>query len=210
MPSVSRRIYLEDSLGFGQFIDFRGGTIETTASVSDTHTLVLIAPGGGIDTKNGSTFSGNVAGPGAFTKTGAGTLIFTGSNDYTGGSEINEGTLAVNGDRNLGTGPYSFNGGTLESLAAGGGIISAKAITLNAGGGTFSSDAGTNSTLSGTISGGGALTKKGPGTLFLTGANTYSGGPNINAGTLVVNNYGNLGTGPITFHGGKLKVLNPQ
>ena len=49
------------------------------------------------------------------------------------------------------------------------------------------------------ISAADALTKDGPGTLILTGTNTYSGGTNINGGTLVINSYRNLGTGPVRY-----------
>jgi outer membrane autotransporter protein len=172
-------------LGFGQYVDFRGGMLQTSASLNDAHTLSLITPGGTIDT-NGfdSAFSGNVIGAGAFTKTGAGTLTLTGANTYSGGTSFNGGILAVNSDANLGSGSLSFNGGTLQALAAGGGITSSKAITLNALGGTFLADTGTISTLSGAISGVGPFTKHGVGTLTLTGNNTYSGDTTISAGTL--------------------------
>src|SRR5208282_2556571 len=83
------------------------------------------------------------------------------------------------------TGTLTFNGGTLEALA---GITSSKAVTLNAGGGMFLADTGTSSTLSGVISGVGSFTMDGPGKLTLTGANTYTGGTTISAGTLQLGN----------------------
>ena len=86
-------------------------------------------------------------------------------------------------------------------------MVFASSITLYAGGGTFPADAGTTSTLSGVIGGNGVLIKDGPGTLILTGTNTYTGGTDINAGTVVVDSYKNLGKGPIRLRGGTLKVL---
>ena len=87
-------------LGFGQFVDFRGGTLRTLTSLNDAHTISLITPGGTIDT-NGfdSTFSGNVIGAGTFTKTGAGTLILTGANTYSGATTISAGTLQAGSTR---------------------------------------------------------------------------------------------------------------
>jgi autotransporter-associated beta strand protein len=92
-------------------------------------------------------------------------------------AQFNGGIVAIKSDGNLGTGPLSFDGGTLEALAAGGGIVSSKAVTLDAGGGTFLADSGTTLTLSGGISGVGSLTKNGAGTL--SGTNTYSGDTNV-------------------------------
>ena len=34
------------SLGFGQYVDFRDGMLQTLASLNDAHTLSLITPGG--------------------------------------------------------------------------------------------------------------------------------------------------------------------
>ena len=65
-------------------------------------------------------------------------------------------------------------------MAAGGGIVSSKAITLDAGGSTFLANSGTALTLSGAISGVGSHTKNGAGTL--TGTYTYSGDTNGDIG----------------------------
>jgi fibronectin-binding autotransporter adhesin len=141
------------------------------------------------------------------TKRGAGTLTLTGFSNYSGGTNFNHGTLAANTDHNLGIGPLSFDGGTLEALASGGGITSNKAITLLTGGGTFRADLGSVSTLSGPISGGGSFTMDGPGKLTLTASNTYSGSTNVIGGTLAVNSDYNLGLGPLGFNGGTLEAL---
>ena len=164
-----------------------GTTGSIVGNVTDNGTLAF-------NRSNTVNFPGVISGSGAVTQLGPGTVILTANNSYSGGTNLDGGILAVNSDSNLGTGPLSFNGGTLEALAAGGGITSSKAVTLNAGAGTFLADAGTTSTLSGVISGVGSLTKDGLGTLTLTGTNTYSGGTTISAGTLQVGNGGTAGS----------------
>jgi hypothetical protein len=94
-------------------------------------------------------------------------------------AQFNAGIFAINSGGNLGTGPLNFGGGTLEPFAAGVGIVSSKAVTLDTGRGTFLADSGATSTLSGAISGVGSATKNGAGTLILNGTNTYSGDPNV-------------------------------
>ena len=174
-----------------------GGTIGSIiGNVTDDGTLAF-------DRSDSATFAGVISGAGAVSQNGPGTITPTATNTYSGGTNLNAGILAVASDSNLGTGALSFNGGSLEALAAGGGITSSKAITLNAGGGTFLADARTASTLSGAITGTGAWTKTGPGTLTLTGVNTYTGGTTISAGTLQLGNGGTTGsiTGNVANNG---------
>jgi autotransporter-associated beta strand protein len=91
-------------------------------------------------------------------------------------------------------------------------------ITLSAPpGATPTIDTGANNaTISSTISGSSGLTKIGPGTLVLGGANNYTGGTMVNAGTLLVNNSSGSGTGnsgvivgPVAVLGGTGMISGP-
>ena len=75
----------------------------------------LGAGGGTLQTVADLTASGVVSGSGAFTKTGAGTLILTGLNDYTGGTAFHGGVVSISDNANLGdaAGRLVFNGGAI-------------------------------------------------------------------------------------------------
>ncbi len=105
------------------------------------------------------TFAGVISGTGTFQKVGAGTLILTGANTFTGGTTISAGRLQV-------------SAGTIT-----GDIVDFAALTFNQT---------VDQTFPGVISGTGTFQKVGAGTLILTGANTFSGGTTISAGTLQV------------------------
>ena len=65
-------------------------------------------------------------------------------------------------------------------------------------------------TYAGVVQGTGVLTKIGSGMLTLTGANTYSGGTNLNVGAIAAAADSALGapTAPLTFNGGTLRLLS--
>ena len=110
------------------------------------------------------TFGGVISGTGSLTQLGTGTTILTGANTYTGGTTISAGTLQLG------------NGGTTGSIA--GDVSDNSALAF---------DRSDIITFGGVISGSGALMQLGTGQRS-DGANTYSGGTTISAGTLQLGN----------------------
>ena len=146
-----------------------------------------------IDQPTTAVYGGLVTGTGQVTKIGVGALSLTGVNSYSGGTNLNEGVLAIAADSALGTpvGPLTFNGGALRFDGAFN-LSAARAITLNgpnggfAGGGAIDVN-GHNATIAQGVAGAGALTvldSAGGGALVMTGASSYSGGTTISSATL--------------------------
>ena len=184
-----------------------GATLETTTGIGIVSGPVLLNTSGIFATGAGATLrvSGTVGGgasPNALTVNGAGTVVLTGINTFSGGTTINGGTLALTGGGTAGTSAIAVNsgaaldvqntlanavtlsGGTLETTT-GTGIVSGP-VALNSNG-TLAAGSGALLTVSGVISGGAspnALTVSGPGTVVLSGVNTYTGGTLVSGGTL--------------------------
>jgi fibronectin-binding autotransporter adhesin len=173
-----------------------------------------------VDGSGNTTISGVLSSSGAITKAGSGTLTLSNTGDtYTGQLTVQAGTLSIDTINNASANGELGNNalsvilgntgsvtGTLEYTS--GTASSTKKFTMATGGtGAFQVDtAGTTLTVSGVIDGSGALSKTGSGTLSLTGSNTYSGGTNINGGTLNVGSSGALASsGTISFGGGTLQ-----
>ncbi len=141
------------------------------------------------------------------TKTGAGTQTFTASQTYTGGTNVNAGTLTLGHSTNtlLDTGAVTVGGGT---LALGANSDTVGAVTLASGNITGTTGVLTSSSYdlqSGSVSAnlggsGAALTKTTGGVITLTGANFYTGATTVNAGTLVVNGNNSAATGTVTVN----------
>lgn len=179
---------------------FIGGTVQTITLASattlngindqtgmtftgSTFTLAGTAPSINVLTAKTTTISSILAGTAGLTKAGAGTLVLSGTNTYTGGTFLTAGKLSAGVDANLGAtaGGLTFNTGTLLSSGT---FSTARAVTMT-GAGTIEVAASQNLTMTGVIAGAGALTKTGAGILTLNGANTYTGATAVSAGTLV-------------------------
>ncbi len=176
------------------------------ANVVVSNNIALAAGGTSIiDSQNTTmTLSGVISGVGTtLSKEGGGTLILTGTNTYTGNTNLTAGTLAVGNNAALGTSTLNFANATALRVDATP-LTLANAITLT---GTNTVDTNGNAlTLSGVISSGAAATlvKAGGGTLTLSGANTYSGATQLNAGTLTLGSNGALGTSTLTAAAGTI------
>ncbi|MES2031258.1 MAG: autotransporter domain-containing protein [Pseudomonadota bacterium] len=144
-------------------------------------------------TVGGNNLSTNVTGViadggsgGSLVKTGAGTMILSGINTYTGGTTFAGGTISVAQDANLGgaAGALTFNGGVLRITGT---TFNSTARTINwgAGGGGFDiANAANIFELTQDLTGTGGLIKRGAGALLLSGTNDYSGVTSVEAGTL--------------------------
>jgi autotransporter-associated beta strand protein len=180
------------------------------------------------DTASSGTnvISANLAGTGAgLTKSGAGTLTLSGANTFGGGLILSAGTLNLNSATAPGSGTITISGGTLDNTSGSAVTLSNNNTqswngdfsftgtnNLNLGTGAVALGAsrtvtvnGGNLTVGGVISGSSfSLTKAGAGSLTLSGANTYTGGTTLSAGTLNINSASAIGSGSFTISGGTL------
>lgn len=168
----SGTLYVTGANTFSGLFEVTAGTLQgDTTSLSGNIDVVL----GGIVNFNQAvdgTYSGWLSGNGGtMTKSGAGTLIFAGTNTLDGLTVVNGGTLQ--GDTN------TLNG----------------TITTNA---NLAFDQSFDGSYAGVIDGTGTLTKLGTGTLTLTAGNFYAGGTLLDGGGVVLGNDTALGSGTIS------------
>lgn len=146
--------------------------------------------------------------PGSLVKVGSGLLILTAQGSYTGGTAVNEGTLALAGAASIGaSGSVSVNA-TLDISglsAAGANIASLSGAStgiVRLGARNLSVRQDMDGTFAGAVTGTGSLVKLGAGRLTLSGVSDYSGGTRIDAGTISVATSAALGSGAIAMGGG--------
>jgi filamentous hemagglutinin family protein len=157
-------------------------TLDASTRIGNTGTLTL----GGAIGESSAAFG--------ITKVGAGTLVLANANSYTGGTAVNEGTLAVGAAGALpGTGGLVVGSGTtldigdidtaVASVSLQGGTITGLAGTLSSTSADFDLRAGTVGALLGGSSG---LSKTTGGTVTLSRANTFTGTTTVGEGTLTL------------------------
>lgn len=166
---------LTDSAG----VNVTGGTISGTGTLTGPLNYT---------SSSSSTFDGVVAGAGPVTMNKAGaTLTLTGSNSYTGATNVLAGTLQ------LGNGTTGELTGTSGVTVSGTGVLAtnladqatfAQNISLTATGASVKAIQAGQNTFSGVIGGSGGFTQSGSGETILAGLDTYTGATNVTAGTL--------------------------
>jgi fibronectin-binding autotransporter adhesin len=178
----------------GATLDLNGfsntiGSLAGNGSVINSATTAPVTLTVGIDNTS-TTFSGVIgpigAGDISITKIGSGTLVLTGNNLYSGSTTISGGTLELG------------NGGVTGAIA--GNVIDNATLAFNRS---------NQYTFAGTINGTGRVLQAGTGTLTLSGSNSYSGGTEVDSGTLAVDNSSALGVGNVTVNAGIL-TADPQ
>lgn len=114
-------------------------------------------------------------------KQGNGVLQLTKASDYTNQTLIKEGTILLTGAGSLGSGAVTLGGNGDAFL-------------------TYAVDA--DQTVANVIGGTGSITQKGPGKVTLSGANTYAGTTNAEAGTLAAGSATAFGTSTVSISSG--------
>jgi autotransporter-associated beta strand protein len=162
--SADRTVTLQNSRTIGQlsFGDSSGGQGWNLAAVSGK-TLTL----GGLAeiavNQNTTAISAVLAGTSGLTKSGAGKLVLSAANTYTGGTTINGGILAVQNSNGIGAGAVTIPFGTRLQISNG--ITVGSAVTYNIAGHSGSaSSAAADAAIEN-----------------LSGSNTLSGGLNFSA-----------------------------
>ncbi|NYF34042.1 autotransporter-associated beta strand repeat-containing protein [Sphingopyxis sp. JAI108] len=179
---------------------FAGGTLAYTGASASTDRGFALTGNGAINVVDSAAvleFSGIVTGGGQLAKTGAGTLLLSGTNSSTGALRIINGTVRTGSTAALGSGPMTLDNtaGVLLDVdgydndvryLTGGGVLGGN-IALGAATLTITTGGSAAAVYGGAISGSGGLVKDGGSYQELSGcASSYAGATVINAGILGV------------------------
>ncbi|MCP5174047.1 MAG: autotransporter-associated beta strand repeat-containing protein [Moraxellaceae bacterium] len=187
----------------GAVVELNGGTFESMTTQSYARNFNIGSANGTVNVLADTTvtLANAIDGTGKLNKTGTGTLVLAGTNNYAGGTAINAGTVVISQAANLGTGSLSISNATLQVNAD----VSLQNMALT---GTANLKSDSNINIAGIVSGSGALVKQGTGNLTLAGVNTYSGGTTLKSGTLTLANGSSLGVGALTVEAGQVALAD--
>ena len=185
----------EGAIGAGG-VNIGAGSFAAGSDFDTDKTFTLMHGSSTIDTDSHDlTLDGEITGSGTLNKTGAGTLTLTGDNAFSGGLDVSDGTVVAMDDDAMGAGDVTIGSGV---FTPGSDFATGNDFSVTHGDSTIDTD-GYDLTLSGDVDGNGALNKSGLGILTLLGDNAFSGGLDIDAGTVVAHDDGAVGGSTVTI-----------
>lgn len=169
----SLQISQSESLGTG-VLTIGNGSLQVVGETTGTQDVVVADASSRVDVGgNAVTWNGQISGNGTLNMLGEGRMTLTGANTYSGGTYVDQGTLA--GSTSSLQGDIE-NNGTVEFVQSQDGLFA------------------------GIMSGAGGLHKMGDGMLILSGDSTMTGASTVETGSLSVN--GLFGTSDLTVYDG--------
>lgn len=176
-------------------LTINAGTLEITSGFSTSRAISLgdATSTFQIDPSQTYTVTSAIGGTGSLNKTGSGTMVLSGANNYAGGTIVSAGTLQISSSNHvpdasaLTVSGGTFNVQTFSETVASVTLISGSITGTGTGTVTASSYAVQSGTASAILAGTGAtMTKTTAGTVTLSADNTYTGATTIDGGTLII------------------------
>jgi len=185
-----------------------------TFSRTDTHTVA-----------NNISGTGNVRfGSSGIATSSTQAVTLTGTNSYSGGTELQNGSLTIDALNKIGTGYLAVKNGATFRYTGTGSESTTRNLFMDSGAatinivnatgaltwttetstktGTFTKDGPGSLSISGPFSGAASITVTGGGTLTLGGTGTYTGTTSVTNGTLALTGTGRIGdTSAVTVNG---------
>ncbi len=198
-------------------VNVTGGTVSGSGSITATNFSIANATYNvALTGSTRLTLSGNATLGGANSGYSGPVTVTSGNTVLASSSALGTGSLTLSGNAVLDLGGNSVTQSSLilqSPVTINNGTLNLQSLTLNnsiSGGGSLSvSDtisanvsSGQTTTVSNALVGTANLAKSGTGTLTLAGANDFSGGVNLSAGSLYLGTSSSLGSGPVTLTGG--------
>ena len=159
------------------------GSLNPLSTIANSGTLAFNRSN---EVRQGVDFNGRLTGTGGLSQEGAGTLILTNANTYTGPTRIKAGATLQLG-----------YGGATGALSPSSVITDDGVLSFNR-----TDDLAQGTHFAAAFGGAGGLVLAGTGTVSLTGTNFYAGPSSVRAGTLLVNGDQSSATGTVSVLAG--------
>ena len=198
------RLYDSASAGTGAISMANGTVLDLVSNGQSVGNNLVLTGSDRVRAYQTASLTGVVSGTGKLISDqfSGGTLtLANAANSYSGGTDLDAGTLAIGSDHALGAGftALTFTGAsTLQFTAS---VDLFRPVVLNATG-TIDTNGFDSNVLGGFVSGAGKLIKAGAGQLSFYGGSSNTGGTDLTAGAIRIENGSSIGSGTLTTTGG--------